>query len=319
MPLLDINRPLYVRRERFYVDSIRRNLDLSRTQFDIVMDLPKRYQNVESLEVTNYNMPTDMAATFFFENSDSEPGNNLLDISLVNDAATQSLDFTVTLEAPMAYETKEAMASAVETQIQTQMDALADPYFVSPAVTWRVELTGTNRDIMNFVVDTTYPATTIFASFLFGTGPNQDRSPAEVFGFNPGEDTSVVSAWSGPLSNVPGNTGPHAYKRLQLQPKRYADLFCRQAEPSLNSGTPLARFFLTDQVDWAQSEETAARPRMFKEPLRYADKLNFKLELEGGTTPASVSTNGWDATMDILTLADETCIPGWLKQRFNLQ
>lgn len=316
MPILDLDRPLYVRRERMYVDNIARNLLDSRNQFDIVMDCPKRYQNIQSIEVVNYNIPVDMAATFYLK-SGTQNGNNLLDIELINDAGTQTLAFTVDITAPVSYEDKGTMATDIQTQIQDQMDALLDPYFTSPQVTWLVELTGPSNDIMKFTVNTTYPATTIFATFLFGTGPNKNDSPAQVFGFVPGQDTTTMASWTGPISNVPGHTAPFAYHRLQLQPLKYTDLTCLQIQPSLSREVPLARMFITNRAEWAQSEETTPRPRLYKEPLKYADKLNFKLLLQGNNLPASVSTNGWDVTIDLLNLSDETCVPGWVVQRLQ--
>jgi hypothetical protein len=320
MPLLKLDRPLHVRRERVFVDSQQRDRDLSRDEFDIVFRLPRRLQNVQAVEVVDYNVPSDIAPTFFAD-APGLPGNNMLDVEMERVSTGDTLAFTVELDTEVFYATYGDMVEGVRAQIEAAMDVQGDAFFatgndllVKAEANVAEVLDGAEQGLTNFYLqhDVAAPATPEEARlrFLFGTGPNRGRSPARVLGFDEGADTVVV----GPATVFFGTavqSETRGYKIAALRPSRYVDVFLKEAQPGLRQGAPLARLPLAD-ASFLRVPRRVDRPRLLLDPIRALDRLSLRLRLEGGRPPApATGHDGWDLVLDLLVLADRPAVPEW--------
>ena len=94
-------------------------------------DLGKHFQNVESIEMTNYNFPNDAGVTYHAKTV-SAPGNNLLDVKMVDpDGVEDDLEFTVVLPVDILYTSIQQHSNIVRELLQTTMDEQGDSYFNS--------------------------------------------------------------------------------------------------------------------------------------------------------------------------------------------
>ena len=318
MPLIDLDRPLYIRRDRFYVDSEARTAN-SRDLFDIEIDLDKRYENVQSVEVSDYNFTRDISPVFIAKTQTAN-GNNLLDVRMINTLGPETIEFTVVFDPERRYTDENDLTTDVLTQLNDQMDAQGDPFFnTANNVTWsyntaavggfgpgalfismKLQITGAvGADTQGF--------------FLFGSGPSRGNTPARIFGFDE-EDTIVLTSLPPPLSGITITNGPTSYHLGFLHPFRYVDVFIRESEASFLRDVPTARVFVGDE-GYIFTRETTSRPRLYTNPLHYADALHIKLRLEGDRVPPELSTVGWDLGLDILQLSNEPKIPSWVDQK----
>ena len=317
-------------RERHYVDNNER-LQGSASSFDIITGLNKHYQNVESIEVTNYNIPDDMA-TSFYEATPNSPGNNLLDIRVQTPNNSDSLEFTVTIPTDRRWTTPsnyipegQIVEAYFKTLLDDTMDAQGDAYFnTGNNIEWVVSMVSFQEyyQIVFELKDTTNPGTPVaqHAFFLFGSGPNAGNSCERFMGFIEGEDTKVYTSsyqWAPPFSFLGNITGPAGIHLMQFIPYRYVDVFIQEMEPNLLTNVPSARVFVSEDITYSSSRELPSRPRLMTTPLRTTDKLRVYLELEDQRLPTELSTNGWDVSLDILSLSNETTIPDWVAQRLH--
>lgn len=326
MPLLDLTPSTYIERSREYVDSDEREED-SASEFDIVHRLSKRYQYVQSIEVTDFNFPTNISPTFIARQG-VIPGNNLLDVRMESQVGPDVLEFTVILEAGRYFTTVSELGTYIIDQLNATMDAQGDPFFSTTAATPVIWVLGntsvTNEDTLAFDVERGASVLgEVYSYFLFGTGQNKRDAPARVIGFDEGRDTVVLGVFPpipglSPFGQLLPRYGPTAPFIPQLLPFRYIDVFVQELEPSIGRRIPVARIFLyTDQnlsIRYTHSHMTTARPRLFTQPLKRVDTLAITLRLEGDREPPQGRTSGWDLQFDILTLTPEQSIPVWTKQ-----
>ena len=321
MPLLDLDRPLYVRRDRHYVDSDQRS-PASRDEFDIITTLPKRFENVQSIEVVNYNIPADIGVTFFAKTNSSR-GNNLLDVRLTTDAVAppvpfREIYFTVVIPAPVSIKTTSELRSFIEDVFTEQLDAQGDPYFNTANGFFFEFYDAYSTGVFEYTCrnslrgDETQPM-----YFLFGTGPNKENGPARILGFDEGTDT--IFPLDSPLSLLPfPDRVVVAYHQVVLSEFVYADVFIKEMETSLLTNTPSARIFLAGPTFFNSSSWLPWRPRLMTSPLQRADTLQIRLEFENRIRPLkTLATDGWDITLDFLMLSNEPSVPLWIKSRFD--
>ena len=274
MPLVDLTPSTYIRRDREYIDSDQRE-ENSEGEYDIVYRLSRRYQYVESIEVTDFNIPTNLSPTFIARDG-VIPGNNLLDVRMESQVGPQVIEFTVELESGRYFNNTTDLANYVVDQINTTMDAQGDPFFSTtavPPVEWIVDSSpGAVAGVLRFAVTRGGVQGDVYSYFMFGTGDNKNDSPARVLGFEALKDTIVIATFP----NIPGLSplvtgwqpqyGPVAPFIPQLLPFRYVDVFIEELEPSLQRRVPVARIFLySDQpvgTRYAHSIMTTPRPRL---------------------------------------------------------
>lgn len=314
MPLIDLDRPLYIRRDRFYVDNQDRTVN-SKDPFDIEIDLDKRYENVQSIEITDYNIPQDISPSFIAPTTTTN-GNNIIDVRMTYTLGPQTLEFTVVMDATIKYDTFTDLLTAIETALNTEMDAQGDPLFNTGNIQWDVEP----------AVNATYGVATprfdlvgalnsqIYGFFLFGTGPNRGNAPERLLGYDEGVDTIVIDQFPPPYQTITPTYGPRAYHAAYQQPFRFVDVIIDESEESFRREVPTARIQLSD-ASYITRRVTAARPRLYTNPLHYTDKLHLRLRLEDERVPTTLSTQGWDVALDILQLSNEPTIPNWVQQK----
>jgi hypothetical protein len=316
MPLLDTDRPLYLRRERVFVDSHARDEARSRDEFTVSVPLPRAVENVQAIELVDYNVPRDIAPTFVASRP-GVPGNNLLDVQMERAGTGHTLEFTVELDTDTRYSSYEALVESVADQISDAMDAQGDAYFATSndVVVKRADnvaevTTGAEMGFVHIYIEHETAPEQLNLRFLFGSGPSRGKGPELVLGFDEGEDTLVVDAGTdffgtGPIVEM------RAYKIAALTPFRYVDVFVEEARGALGYSTPLARIPLVDE-SYLRAGTRTDRPRLLSRPIRRLDRLSVSLRLQGDRLPsASTSHDGWDLVFDLLVLAKRPEVPGW--------
>ena len=320
MPLIDLDRPLYLRRDRFHVDNQDRTIN-SKNFYDIEVDLDKRYENVQSVEVTDYFFSEDLTPVFIARTS-TAPGNNLIDVRMTNAAVTLTLEYTIEFDTTKQYSNVTAVYQDMETLLNDGMDAQGDAFFNTANIQWQLQpgtgiITGPGSTFGTIQLDLVgAQAQNVYGYFLFGSGQNKGNMPERILGFEEGLDTIVVDTLPPPLANLALYYGPRSSRTGYLRPYRYVDIFLREAEASFLRDVPTARVPLTG-FDHISSFMTTPRPRLYTNPLHYTDKFHLRLLLEDDREPQNLSTQGWDAVLDIIQLSNETKIPTWVQQRLQ--
>lgn len=319
MPLIDLDRPLFLRRDRFHVDNQEREIPNSKNFYDIEIRLDKGYENVQSVEVTDYFFTQDISPTLIAKTS-SAPGNNFIDVKMTYVLGPQTLEYTIELDVNKKYDTLLGLYTDIETLLNTQMDAQGDALFNTGNIEWQLQ-SGSVAEIgpgaivgrIEFDLVGTENGN-IYGFFLFGTGPNKGNCPERLLGFEEGLDTVVVTSLPPPLNGAELYFGPRAYRGGYLRPYRYVDIFLKEAEASFLRDVPTARVNLT-ALDHRFSRMTTPRPRLYTNPVHYTDKFHLELRLEDDRVPQDLSTQGWDAVLDVIQVSNETTIPSWVQQR----
>lgn len=325
MPLLDFDRELYVKRSRHYVDNEERTSD-SKTPFDIVTDLNKQIDNIESIEVVNHNIPLSLNPSFIPKTSTTR-GNNLLDIRLEDVGGGNRIEFTVEINAPYVIESFSDFSTYMSTLISDTMDAQGDPMWSTtaplPDTITKVEFTYGTSNAPNYIftslaIERFFTNQTVQGQYLFGSGPNKGNGPERVFGFPECVDTNIYASGALPGGGPGQEYLPVSYKNAIPRPFQYVDIFVDEMEPNLLSGTPLSRVFISETDFFLFSGELPWRPRLMTTPLRIRRDLRVKLLLEDDIAPLpSYAYDGWDVTLDILSLSDEVSVPQWIQTRFQ--
>jgi hypothetical protein len=236
-------------------------------------------------------------------------------------AGTESLDFTVEIPAPARVTNWVDMVTLMTDLLNDTMDAQNDAFWQTsnPApndVLW-VFLFNDDLDftLSAAVCSINGDPTATRSKFLFGSGPSKGNGPERVFGYDEGIDTEVYENGIPPF--LLPLYFPIAYHEGNLYPYQYVDVFIKEMESTLLTRVPSARIFVNDPDSYLRSQELPWRPRLMTSPLRWAEFLQVKLVLEDNINPSTLSTNGWDVTLDILSLANETSVPDWVRTRLQ--
>lgn len=325
MPLLDIDRELYVKRSRHYIDNQLRTSN-SRTPFDIVMDLNNQIENIESIEVVNHNIPFSLNTSFIAKTA-STRGNNLLDIMLEDIGGGNRIEFTVEITAPYLIDDFTTFSTFMSTLISDTMDAQGDSMWSTtapvPFTITKVQFTYSlvnDADpyiITSLQVERNGAAPTVQGKYLFGTGPSRGNGPERLLGFKEGADTNIYDVGEKPGGGAGSEFLPISYKVGVPRPFQYIDIFVQEMEPNLITGTPLSRVFISEKSRFVCNGELPWRPRLMTTPLRIRKDLRVKLLYEDDIEPLAEYTNGWDVTLDLLSLSDETSVPKWVQTRLQ--
>lgn len=323
MPLIGFEQSVYIRRDIELIDSDKRDIN-SKSVFDIIHRTRRSYQNIQSIEVTNFNISPGVSHTFYASTTTS-PGNNLIDVYM-HLPPNSSLEFTATIDPSIIFTTPSQLATYLETLLDDTMDAQATfPYLTSNSVNFQVFSIGQNfgNDFIYHLEVYAVQTLTVFETrFLFGSGPSKGNDAARPLGFDEGIDTLYKPNGFGqdpfPLgaidTSLDGPTGTHP---IELRPFRYVDLFIDQTKPSFGDSDPLARFFLnaTDIKTYTSSRGAPEKTRLLTSPLRTIEYLNIFLRLEDNIEPSKVALSAWDVIIDILSIEQIQMKPGWITQR----
>ena len=317
--------PNYLKRERIFVDSQLRDIDSSRSSFDIVFRLPKRLHNIQAIELVDYNIPTDISPTFIAAQQGLR-GNNFLDVRLVNTDGQGSIEFPVELETDRRYTTLTELADDLASQMDDAMDAQSHAYFNTGNMTFvnvSTDASEAKVDSYSWVVEGEYgqlrfrvdDADTL-TYFLFGSGPNKEDSASTVLGFD--RRDTVIHGDNSTFNGFLMDTGPQSYHFATIRPFRYIDVFIDRMQESLR-GAPLARIPCTNNA-YIKQTTNAKQPRILTTAIPRADEFRITLKLEGGYSPvAATGTDGWDLVLDVITVQEDVEVPDWLTQHMTLE
>lgn len=344
MPFIELPGSKYLRRERHYVDSTDTE-ETSRVQedrFRVVSRFNKRLYYVQSVEVTDYNLPASLASTFYAKTIQAN-GNNLLDLRLTKnlivssssgfitvDPPIASEDFTIELPVNLRITSGPQLAEILQTEINTAFAAATTPALTNAVVSiaYRSKFLAEDsftaeQGVLDFfdIEFTGEPTYTGTISLLFGTGPNKDDSPALVLGFPPGLDTLVDTTPTSPYlswnyANVEyRNLRPVSLLPLLLDPLRYIDIRVQELEPSIGLREPLCRVYNSSPIYVSNNETTPTAPRLLTTPLPYADSFVVILTTQEGRKPNASAALGWDVVFDMVLVSPEVCVPSWVRER----
>jgi len=257
------------------------------TTHEARFDLERALPDVVSVEVEEAYIPVSIAPTFFTK-TESQRGNNLLDMRVFEASGAWSVDFTVELEVLDDYPNPAAMRAAVQEQINAVFDlyrpgSVAKEDSTITVFTYDIGVAPLPYTAVSIgYAATGEPNTDLRVHFLFGSGPNSGHGPERIFGYVPEQDTQPHQIpadsvefleqekdWTGPIAPYPG----------RVREARYVDVFIPEMEERLGQATPSARVILPalapiHVANWKQS----VRPRFLTQPIRSMRRLSVRLK-----------------------------------------
>lgn len=343
MPFIDFeNENKYIRRERYYVDSVgAASTDLRGTRFAVQARLPKRVHYIQSIELTDFSLPQALTPTFF-EATPFATGNNKLDVWLgvepVPGVITDTVEFTAEFTPNVSFTsvTVSALIGTIENALDTALAATGNPAFAG--VTFTVQAlqaylqpitSGQYPKRFLITADFNPVADDIRIRFLFESGPNAGNQCERVLGFEPLRDTELFPRTAPAPYNTSGafTTGVYSTRVPQLQPARYVDVRVEQAQASLTRTVPVGRVFvgftfysgLFDPAPYvSNSKRMPSAPRLLTFPVPYTDDLRVALFAEQDRRLNTNAPYGWDVAFDLLLISPEVCLPQWVCTRLGL-
>lgn len=326
MPLKDTDRPTYLQRTRLFVSSDDRRAEDSLYSF--VYDLKDEIQDVVSVELTGWNINRRIAPTFIGRylqttvpyasttnpRSDT-PGNSMVDVEVTDETGTDTIVFTVDMDlvtpasgaAPLSYAGRVIPVADLATALGTAFSRAfidvthptlnATNYNLFPSV----DELGRFFVYMQKKSDPTLKPT---VRLLFGTGPNRADSMHRVLGV-PAEDTLPD----------PTTNGFQSLCMIEPVPLRYIDVRLSQFD-ELN---PVGRIFLAaaNDADFVEPQDKPEAVRVLLKPIRRLAELKIDLVLPEGQAPNHEVTDGYELQFDVLSLATQSKVPGWLRQKLT--
>lgn len=316
MPLQTVpSSAQYLHRRRVFVDPYidRQNVAADGDISEITVKVDNHPQFVQSIELTNYNFPLDMAPTFINEDGDFA-GSNYLDIRLQDyPAAVQTLEFTAVLPT-YRFTSIQALKDYLPDFLDELMDAQSHAYFNTgngdafTVVDNQEFLNSGNTGAIIIKNERSSVANSNSLYYLFGTGANAANSPKNQLGFPDGGDVGGPQTINGTFITHPM---PTTY--WNLYPFRYVDLFIDE----VSELTPHSRIWLTRTDDFKRVRQANDAVRLLADPKKRLETLTIRLRLPDGRRPNMISNQGYDLTFDILLVSPEVSIPDWVKQQIQ--
>ena len=338
MPLKEVSTPHYVKRTRVFVNSDEKNPSNSRGPFDYSFDVAEPIQNVVSIELTGWNIDGEVYSTFVgrynsvapLANPNDQtrsiiPGASTIDVELEDETGTVFLVVNMNVEMGLGeisstgivLEDATALLNVLNATFITQLGRVGNATFSNANTVGQfLEDTAGRIYFVAYRVGILVP---LRSRFLFRTGPGASDQASRPLGFPP-VDTPRVTA----LTATPGVgsglnyvvVGSHYYN---LQPWRYINVYVDEMS---NNFEPVARIFYHRETGLANSNPANRRPfnidnrsRLLQEPLRRLDRLSIRLTLDDDKRLAEFLDTGHQLTFDVLSLAQEPTVPGWVDQR----
>jgi len=252
--------------------------------------------------LVSWNVPYDMAPCIFAE-SELNVVNNLLDVEIDTVPPSASQAYTVAL-IEAGYKTVEDMAREIVRQLNLQMDLELGTYSTASIADGGTETLwhATVQDgKISFFVESSGVPNSMSAKFLFSSGPSAGSTPASALGFQTENDTIVSIS---PLLLGPTSTFP-----VILSPLRFVDVFIAE----IDELSPVMRIPLSGDL-YSTHRMHPNSFRLLTQPIRTLQEIHVRLEMVGGLSPESVSTNGFDMIFDILALSPQQSVPTWVGQ-----
>lgn len=300
MPLQpEFTKNSYVKIHRLFISSADRTSS-SQSRYDYFIQLKQEIQYVIGMEITGYNLPSDMAPTFI-SSSGSASGTDKVDFELTNGVTTtvftatwpqKQYDYQNVTVPYLSYVDilQQIMQDAVDSDATFGIGGANEATFTSvatPEEETKVTVSGTG--ITGF-------------RFLFATGPNEKNSSYLAMGFNKTDTASSLT-----------QTSP---SRAVMKPYRYLD-FNLSCAPEFN---PLKRIYMTDNVYYGtvRNDPNLTRTRLLSsQPIRVLKNFRVQLFLENNVVPpVSGSQLDHEFTLTVFSLANEVEVPSWMHQTF---
>jgi hypothetical protein len=274
-------QPARLRRSRVHVWSPFKETNRVGTPSKFAISLGKRFTNVQALEVSGFNIPSELSPTFTAP-VNGVGGNNKLDVrvqSFLPFGAGSINEFTVTFDTTKRYANYDRLIQYVVDELNVQMaEQITSGDFTiggwkwtclmpSPYATSNAAHNLKNRyEACMFALtnDNIFPTgRTAKVTFLFGTGPNRGNGPERVLGFREGVDTTSMSAeaksflvgdrefYSPTDNNTDYPFSTVEYENMAISsrcgfvwPFTYADLFVEELRGAVGEQIPIARVFV---------------------------------------------------------------------------
>lgn len=280
--------------------------------------LPEVIDNVISIELVEWSLPTDLVPTFYPATS-NQVGNNKLDFRLVNtDISATAGEFTVTFPTKYyQYENYDDPNRDYNVVVAQLMNEAID---ANPTWAGKVRITLVPQAFYNslFVVSTVgagLPANSFTLMTLrFASGPNAASSSYKVMGWTVKADyvssTSIVAM-------PPGTSVLISPGIVQLRVALFIDVYVEESPQR-----PMARIFV-DEVAYIRNKiatEGISGMEIDKDnPPRRLEKLRIRLRYQNNLDPGDFSDGPIIAphyfTFHIMSLQNEIeTKPGWIKQ-----
>lgn len=302
MPLQkEKSRQNYIKIHKLFISSADRT-SASQSRYDYFIRLPTQIQYVVGLEITGYNLPSDLAPTFITSTSGAL-GTDKVDFELTNGVTTtvftatwpqKQYDYQNVTVPYLSYVDilQQIMQDAVDGDAVFGIGGPNQATFLSEAVPEeQTKVTVSGTGITGF-------------RFLFASGPNQQNSSYLAMGWNKVDTASSLVQLSP--------------SRAVMKPYRYVDFFLDCA-PEFR---PLKRVYLTDNVYYGtvRNDPNITRTRLLSsQPIRVLENFRVQLFLEGGVVPPVTSSSlDHEITITVFALANEVEVPQWLNQVFVL-
>lgn len=292
-------------------------------------------QYIQGIEASDFNMPLSLAPTFYEETTFS-PGNNFIDFTLVKyeydpinvvvGPEVSRETFTIEFDVNERVASKTELFNLLRNKMNAAFVASSNPEMNNAVATVQPFF----GDLPDGIPTTVQIRVTFTAEanrtgayiFLFGSGPNANRSAWKVFGFAEGVDTPLKPVQANAIPGTLGagfiffditTEGALGTRIIQRDPLRYIDVRVPNVDSSLSRKVPVTRIFLQSALFINNGGYLPNHTRLLTTPLPYQDDLNIQLVMEDDVQPNPSAANGWHVTFDLLLVSPENCIPNWIK------
>lgn len=339
MPLKTLRNRSYLDRHMIHVSSEDAVPSESPGVFDFTVKLQNEIQNVVSIELVGWSLPSFLAPTFpgryntlFSDRTRGDVASNVPAATSFNwriyDATqTASVDLNVNVENPdslstlpfsYANEALTSLVSALRNSATGALDKQGITEVNSFNTTLVVEVDANTGLLKMYAMEaatqTPLPST---ISFLPNASNASDYA-ARAMGFQQGQSyVGVLQANASPSSSG-FDYIVQSPRAITLSPFRYVDVFVQQAAADFS---PLDRVYINSaSTTPIYIQPSADRTvRLLTNPVRRLDKLNIALKLENGKRIATGLASGLQLTFQVLALSQKNEVPKWVQQEFKIE
>lgn len=337
MPLKEVSTPLYLKRTRIFVDSTEKNAERSRTAFDYTFDVAEAIQNVVSIELSEWNISSDLAVSATgryntaLPNTGNDttrsiiPGASTFDIELENETNTEKLVIPCNLEilsddnalTGFIFNGEASLLTALDEAFASGLALNGNTTFSAANTTGEFNVDSSGR--LFFVAYRTGTLVPLRSRILFKTGPTSADQASDLMGFEPNVDTPRIASTSTTAGIGSGfnyvTVGSFYYN---IQPYRYINVYVDEMQQNFE---PVARIYLNrlETPENIRPFNKDHNARLLQEPIRRLDRLSIRLTYDNDDKriPEMLDT-GHQLTFDVLSIAQETEIPEWVQQEIFL-
>lgn len=338
MPLKEVSTPHYIKRTRIAVDSRERDLARSKSRSDYVFNVPEQIQNVIGIELVGWCFDTLYAPTYIGRYNTFAPqrfpgdeiaspiaGLHTADIMLQDpNNLNRTMVFTIDAENFLGIPGGSASfcwflfeSSTITVQVMALATTftflgLNDPNFNTGNTQLQFQTDDLSVFNMYWYDSATFEP--FYSFFLFKSGPTASDQASRALGFEPFVDTSIPPLFD-VTPNPPSNQQYVLFGdyKANAQPCRYLNVHVKEVTEDFD---PLARVYI-DRIsdpEYKRPCNEGSNMRLLSNPVRRLDRLSIRLMVEDYRV-GQLQTPDHQLTFDVLSLAQESSIPTWVKQK----